>query len=371
MISTPVLNTCVCALYIIATVFGVFFPNIAMVFLILKIISCLLLYVLNCKKIDKIQNVLLLLTIALMVFSGFWNGDEIKSIILPCHFVLMMILIRFVNVKPVLEKFIVFSCGILFVYFASLSITVWADYLKGSASINPNSLAKYLVVLSIVIMTSIGRGTKHSLIWRTAFGALSFYFIFLTSCRSAIIAYALYIIVILIPVLRNFIFRHRKIIAITIMIIGSIFPMVYVDMYKNGSFSGDSEYFGKDVYTGRQVLWPKLFEQISNDPSSVFTGYGTEIDVYTQDISNYHSWYFGVFLSFGVVVAVLYFLEYIKSTMRISDKSLVVGFLSLMIIGITEMLTLWEITQSLVITLFMYAFSAQNSSKKCVDGGIL
>lgn len=96
------------------------------------------------------------------------------------------------------------------------------------------------------------------------------YVVYLTRCRSALIALLAFVFFIVV-LRRELSYKLYKFATVSIMLLSIAFTFVYILMYQNFS---DLTILGKRLFTGREIVWTSAFEHIKN---SFLIGNGTDV----------------------------------------------------------------------------------------------
>lgn len=101
-----------------------------------------------------------------------------------------------------------------------------------------------------------------------------------------------------------------------IITIGSLFPIIYVSIFKIGVLN-NTEVFGKQIFTGRQWIWINIFDYVKRHKEAYWigTGYNTSFYVTAGNSTgsfNPHNAYLMLFALFGLPITVLYLVFIIK-----------------------------------------------------------
>ena len=212
--------------------------------------------------------------------------------------------------------------SVLFLFYSFL-IVLFANRgysQKALIELNPNT-SSFICFLSIVLLLVWGSKSQNpvkTVCYILAGVWLLFQIPFMG--RSSLLGVALFFGYF---VLRKFFNKTPPKAAKWIMIILSIFAVVFAYLYAKPLFQwigkGKLILFGKDLFTGRQVIWEGAFDRLKD---SWLFGIGntldTEIIVSTQaESDNLHNQIMGYLTCFGVFVAVMYIVVLAALTMRV------------------------------------------------------
>ena len=255
----------------------------------------------------KLSVLLLFIIVVLsLVTSGaYFSGDELRkkiiNIISFISFYWMLSLPKETNVHHRINfKQIYYSAialSIVFVLYAfafpSISYTPSGNYgmlLFTMGMGNPNSTAAYVLFASMILLLAISltRSKLKKTILSVAVAALA-YIMFLLRSRTVLACFILAVLcVVFLPLLKcRRIFRYTVLVAPIIMI---IIQFAFNDKI------GDFELLGKDLDTGRYVMYRDLLEQISNEPLQYIFG-----NLCKYNFQNFHNGILTIFASLGVI----------------------------------------------------------------------
>lgn len=155
---------------------------------------------------------------------------------------------------------------------------------------NPNGTAVYVLFTAMILLLAISltRSKLKKAILSVVVAALA-YIIFLLSSRTVLACFILAVLcMIFLPLLKcRRIFRYIVLVAPIIMI---IIQFAFNDKI------GDFELLGKDLDTGRYVMYRGLLEQISNEPLQYIFG-----NLCKFNFQNFHNGVLTIFASLGVI----------------------------------------------------------------------
>ena len=259
--------------------------NVAVYFGYLMII-CSWAYALMCTVLSrslKISILALFIIVALSLSTSvvYFNGEELRkkiiSIISFISFYCMLSLHKDtdishrINFKHIYYSAIALSIvfGIYAFAFPSISYTPYGRYgdlLFTMGMGNPNGTAVYVLFTAMILLLAISltRSKLKKVILSVVVAALA-YIMFLLSSRTVLACFILALLcIIFLPSLKcRRTFRYIVLVAPIIMII--------IQFALNDKI-GDFELLGKDLDTGRYVMYRDLLEQIGNEPLQYIFG---------------------------------------------------------------------------------------------------
>lgn len=237
-------------------------------------------------------------------------------------------------------------------YFSMLAVfgmTAVSFYIHGSIAnyvaftnrgVNPNSWAEITIFLAMLFTAlHVERGRLAGL------------FIILCSCLTAYncrtrfmtVGALLFAVFYLFP-LKAFKNNRMKMLSFAVILAGTLFPFLYLMIYRSGF---QMMIYGKDIFSGREVIWSTVFAEIGKDPLKLLFGLGSN---FSAEITNVHSVYVGVIADFGIVGYFIYFSFILYAiSLKGSDikcentkNALLMFIAGNLFMGITETSMLWS-----------------------------
>lgn len=192
-------------------------------------------------------------------------------------------------IKNFIEIYII--CIFLYWIFIGMPMKDY-EFLLG----NPNSVGK--VIFNFIVLISLGMIRKRDLIVLI----LAHFILYVSSCRSMLIADIIYFIVLFIyKKTDNKKWSKLVTIEIFVLIFFIFFYIAIYDTYLGNELDLRSiEYFGKAFFSGRQLIWIELIEVIKKQP---FLGYG--LDKLPGDLTiiknSAHNSYLQISMQIGII----------------------------------------------------------------------
>lgn len=317
---------------------------------------------------------------------------ELFTIVLLISFFVIIQGRSLVSVFTIYSSFVAFYCfdrmPILkkdLRYIKSVSIVIWIILCLRSINyffvfssnreshINSNTLAMVLMYLSMLIIyyfddEKIGH-YKIKEFFVVILTAMSVYYGY--QARGCLLSYAFFVAAVLI---RRWLFDHKKIVimlGVLIIIVGTIFPFMYMLLINNGFFGTNSMTL-KNMFT-RVSVWQGVVKYFIDYKESLFLGLP-----YNQLLrfgESLHNNYLELIAYIGIPGMILYYLfvfRYLWKIINISDYThrqdiLIISFLSLLVLGFTEVSTFWSVTY-MIIYLFLGIASGISSLSVTTDG---
>ena len=358
MIKIKTLSNFICTVLLLMFTISSIIPSLLGLYskyvLILDSILLTILIIINSKDIKKSLDriILLIIILTISIFSIIFSKGGIGSFLNLFHFLGGIVVFSSIDFNKNLKKTIYFISIILWLYNIRLSFSIWNAYLSNNNIYNPNSVACFIFFTAIIIKIFL---KEYNIKFVSILVYIvSLYCIYQTNCRSAFLAYILYLIVSLIPVFNAFIFKHSKIICYLLLIVGILFPLIYVNMYTKG-IDLKLPFMEKGLYTGRESLWNYMLESLKREKYGYWFGLGTNYQTEFGVISNFHNWYIGVLYTFGIPLLILYFKLLINFISKLKAKDILYGFIAIFLIGFSEGIGLWITTQIYIFMLVILA----------------
>ncbi len=227
---------------------------------------------------------------------------------------------------------------ILIILFAPKTDLSASAGIVGFNNLNPNCSSLILLTTSIFILKKISEeGNKNKKIILVILLIFIYYFLLQFSSRIALISSVLALIYYF---LRNHFNKIKKnkvvLIAFIILLLSPIFCYIYSVTLFEIIGKGNLIIMGKDIFTGRQVIWQEAFEAIENN---FLIGLGNTFKstfyASSTEASNLHNQMMGCLVCFGVVNMILFAVAYSSSIGKIwqnANLKFTATFLLLLII---------------------------------------
>lgn len=339
-----ILYYCYFLLFILSSILPSIFSSYS---LLTETAILMFLFILNIKNIIKDSRNLMLtiLTLLISIISLIFTSGGIGSILNLFHFLGGIIIFSNLELNYKMQNFVYTICGILWIYNIRLSFSAWNLYISSNNIYNPNSVGIFIFLTTIIIKSFLDKHNRKIII--IPLFILSAYCIFLTNCRTALVAFIVYILVSYIPIINKFALKHNRLIIYLIIILGTIFPIIYVNMYIHG-VDIKIPYIEKKLYTGREKLWYYILDAIKNEENALVLGLGTNYQTNIGVIENFHNWYIGVLYTFGFPILCSYFKILINTISKLQKKEIIYALIAILIIGLTETVGLWITTQTYI-----------------------
>lgn len=254
----------------------------------------------------------------LLIGSVFINSGSFGSILNIFCLIIGFYVFSKIKISKNYYKCIIFLFLLLLVYFIykSNNVLYTTIYYKNS-DFNSNTVAQVILYINMFLFLYFSKYKLNSKILYIFLLPISFYGIINTQSRGAALSYIVFIIL---HIFRNFkIVKNKSSFLITLFsIIGTIFPIVYLNMYKNG-VNFVIPYMNKSLFTGRENLWLYAYEKLTSSTLKIFTGLGANFVIEGQETLNLHNMFFALIVNFGVVIFLIlmfWFKRFINKNIR-------------------------------------------------------
>lgn len=311
-------------------------PSLIMSVILCFLMCCCLLFVADrVSRTIKVAWALLLLFLLLSYFTHFSGTEYILN---------TLIFLGILTVLPYaqLESKFVKICFYIFVLYCVL-VMAFAPKFESDATtaliqLNTNGSGFVLVLLEFCLLSAMTNAKSYKKPLFVIATLLVIFFQFLFAGRSSLIGTSLLII--------YTIFRKRfnniksgaiKFFVFFICIFAVIFAYLYAVVLFDMIGHGNVYILGKDIFTGRQIIWSDAFEQlqghwifgIGNTLASV------AVNNDTSGVTNLHNQMMGYLTCFGIIVFLLYAILIsllISKLFRCNEKKFAVAFAIILLV---------------------------------------
>ena len=238
-------------------------------------------------------------------------------------------------VLRVLSIFVIMSLAII----TTFVVKDYSEWFYKYDEFNPNAIG--MIALSCFMlwcsMTKFDEW-KNKLLF-ILFLLVVFIIIQNVKARTSLLGLSLFCAIFVLP--KKIITKNVMLVfTIVVVTIGLLIPIIYLLLY-NGNFT--FELFGKTLFTGREIVWAKMFDLFNNGGLvSWLFGIGSHAQIFETSFDAHNS-YFSIIGCFGVLgfaAYVLFFFSKIKSLYDYMDddiiRKLLVSFLAVLTIGFFE-----------------------------------
>lgn len=314
----------------------------------LYVISVFVMLFLLLNKVISGRLLLFLSIFTIYLFcSLLYNGGGIGSIVTVALFFLLLYCFTKLKIIRISKNpVVIFSIAMIFYLFIrSFAYGQDFDYYRNN-SINPNSMGMFLIYCCMLLFSVLNFRNSVNKLFAVGVVAMAFVALGNYSARGSMLSLLFFLIL-------NVIFSRRVskrvllVVVIVIIVVGLAFPFVYLSLYRNDV---NFELFGKSLYTGREVIWDSMLDELNQNYMNWLFGLGSKAELWEGHSLNVHNNYFAVLVNFGIVGFVLYYgflFTMIAKTASIIDefacaKKLLFMFISgSLLLGFFEVTTLW------------------------------
>lgn len=277
--------------------------------------------------------ILLMLCMTLSLFYTHGGLGSVATSVASFAVLLLMKEIRFSNKQKNYYKYLNIVLLLYLFLFSFLGADNYNFYIE--QKYNPNGLGFFIVYAFLQWAGFADLTNKREKILFVLLLVCTVVGLYYFKSRSTIIALFCYIILLLVP---KKIVAHKSVMAVIIFIIimGTLFPIIYVAIYKAGiNFS----IFGKSLFTGREDIWMRMFELFSENPFSIIIGLGSKVKLWEYGMETHNNYYnlivcFGIFYYFIYFGFLLYFLNIaVKKIQEPHTRRLISGFVATALIA--------------------------------------
>lgn len=294
----------------------------------------------------KINNLIYILVVTIYVcVSCLLNGGNLGSIITFVLPILLFLIFSEAEINKKETTFLKYFCffGLIVLFCYSF------PYSEGYRSplfitLNPNTLGMFIMYFFMIISVLGEYSKKRNKIFIILLFFMSIEGMYNYQSRGTVLALVFFALLMIAP---SSIYNDKIITLITIavILIGTIFPFIYLNLYKNGY---SLEMFGKDLYTGREKLWLTMFNLFNESDLGILIGLGSDTVLVNTNL-NVHNNFFNIIVNFGVIGYMLYYGFIIVSIKQLAKnsgnclvrKGIFMFICSALVLGFTETTTLW------------------------------
>lgn len=318
--------------------FFTFFNNYNVLF---SFIVFFLIYAGNIDKFDKKDLYFTILLSIALIFSTLLNNGSIGSVLNIICLVLGIVIFSKISISNSCYKLIIVLLILLlgFDMYKSLSVYNTTLYYKNT-DFNSNTIAQCVLYINMIIFLYFKKAKKNTIMLLILLVPCSIWIIVNTQSRGAALSYMLFIFL--------FLFRNSKIIKekgnillFALSILGTLFPIVYLNMFKRG-INYTIPLINKSLYTGRETLWLYSYEALVSAPMNIFIGLGSNFTIIGQETLNLHNMFFALIVNFGIVIFFIimsWLRRFIRKNVRIE---MVFSLLPIALLSFFETTILWN-----------------------------
>lgn len=300
------------------------------------------------RRHNKSEFLFLCGTIIYMIISIVLTGGGMGSVL--TFSLAMMLLSMLADVQFTMEQrrelSVLCYCINIYIFFYSIKYASnWKYYMLND--INPNTLGMYLM-FTFMLWDNLYH-IKNKWKYRILFVLIlivTFKGMLNLQSRGTMVAVVLFLVLKSVPLK---IFKSDLVfpIAMGIMVVCTVFPFIFLNLYKNNF---EFVFLGKSLYTGREKIWTTMFEQLNNTKRSWLVGLGSKAQIRVRHGQNIHNDYFATIVNFGLIGFALhstYMIGYLKracdmlKSSETNRKWIYMFIASVLMLGATETVTHW------------------------------
>ena len=311
--------------------------------LYLNIVVCVCVIASN-NKVNRKYFVVIILAIAFALITLLIHSGGLGSIL---TFVIPLVYIMAFADAEISEKsikYVKIICVVIVVYEFYYSFNyygMFVYYIKGK--INPNTVGAFSMYAFLYYTALSSQKSKKNKIF--------FVILLITSCitmincesRMTLVSLIVGILLMSIKITNG---RFYNCVSLALIILGTIFPHLYVKMYSEGV---QFQILGKSLYTGREDIWLNMENSMNNNITALLFGLGSKSNLFINHDLNLHNNYLGIIVNFGLIGFVICFsfiLHFIwRGSLCVSDsrhrKLLIIFISTVLLYGFTETSYLW------------------------------
>lgn len=307
--------------------------NIYVSFIILTV-----LLLVNIKKYSKNQLLLVIIIMLISTFSLIMNEGGLGSLVSLYNLLIGILVFSHIKISNKNKIIIIVMMSLLFVKYCYLSVNNYFNniYYNG---FNSNTVAQ-IIMFSCLVISSFMRSKKCKKIYIVLLNIVTAYFILKAQSRGALLGIIVYVIFLLID--RKKVKKSEiEFIFILIILIGTIFPIVYANMYKNG-VNFEIPLINKSLYSGREAIYLDIFNAFKDNKISIFTGIGSNFQLTHYATLNAHNMYLGLLVNFGIFSYIFVIIYLLLILLNSCDYKKILPFFAVLLDAYFETSMLWS-----------------------------
>ena len=307
-------------------------------------LTTLILFFCYCVNANKILSVdflvLTLINIASLLITISFRGAVGVSII----YLNILLLLQLLNNATFTKRQCQFLhlCIALPLLFWILSLNTelaWKAYVcePDGTYVNPCTMAiitlacfyHFIIFFDLTIRTKWLRNIAYIVL-----SLFAIYFIDTAVCRASLMSLFAYWGL---SLFQKKIATNYKMVLTAILLFSFIFPIVYIGLYY---LIGNINFFGKNLFTGRQIVWSSVYENILEFPIFGAGSGNTIANVDNGFMDDAHNLFLGIWKNIGIIPVISIFLMFLfgKNLSSISgtNKKAKIMFLTCFIVSTVE-----------------------------------
>lgn len=365
-------------IWMICNVISIFIPRIYLKILpyytgITAVLS-LLIFILRSRYLDKkIVNGIILLYVGLIIFILLQGKNPLNYLTILSSPIAIFCFDK-ISLSEKSKRGLFYFTSVVWFVLILLSFGYFDRYaINKSSMVNSNTMGMYLLDMGMFLLFFLDTSEKKSPIKSTLISLVTICSLYVGyQARGNLIAFLFFLACCL---YRKHIVKSNKrvlILAILIIVVGAIIPFLYMELVQRGFF-GVRVYSMKDMYT-RERVWSGVVESFISNKNYLILGLpANELEIMGESLHNNS---LEVLAYVGIIGMILYFafvLKYVKviiSNPKYSRKNdlLLFAFLSLLVLGFTEVSLFWSVTY---VVHYMYLGIASGNDNNTYERGII
>lgn len=176
-------------------------------------------------------------------------------------------------------------------------------------SINSNSVAMFFMFSAVyLVMFAKILNFKYIKSFSFIIFAVALIEILAYQARTTLIAFVLFLIMYYIVPIKFWQNKNAvKTIFISLIIGSFLFPAAYLFLNTSDIQYMVELYSSKSLYSGREDIWWNLIDSLLRDPSSIFIGLGSAVELWIGNNLNLHNASLAILVNFGLIGIVLFY----------------------------------------------------------------
>lgn len=234
-------------------------------------------------------------------------------------------------------------CIVLYEFIYSFNYHgVFVYYIRGK--INPNTIGVYSMYAFLYYTALSSQESKKNKVAFAVLFGISCLTMINCESRMSLVSLIFGVLLMSLKITKG---RFYTITSYMLIVVGTIFPHIYVKMYTNGV---DLQLLGKSLYTGREDIWVNMEENLKDNVMAMLFGLGSKSNLFLNHDLNMHNNYLGIIVNFGFigyVTCFFYILHFIRCGSKYVNNSahrkmLILFITTVLFYGFTETSYLWS-----------------------------
>lgn len=314
--------------------------------------AALAVFLLDIRNFSTPYIIVFFANILLTLFTILLNIGGVGSVLTYVFSIALVIAIANTKFNKIHLAIIFFAClavtVMLFVY-SFYYVKNKSDILLEDGALNPNTYAQFLAFAFIMACCLINFNIKKQLLYKIILFIVScIIFVGVVNYKARTSMGALFVFVILNLLPKKFLTKKTlSIIAILLFLFQLVFPFIYLFIFNSGI---EFTFFGKNFFTGREILWTNMFKYFQEEPVRIIFGLGSKVSLSSKFMlgPNNNVWAvianFGLLGFLGYLLFFIFILKNLKFNTDTQQKFFIMYIACVLLCGCTEVVTFWEPT---------------------------